>query len=107
MARKEKKVHYLYKVTCLVTHRYYVGMHSTNDLGDGYMGSGLRLRRSIRKYGEDRHFMLILKFYDTRDLLIEAEKEAITPEMVLDENCMNLRPGGEGGFISVEQQRHR
>lgn len=107
MARKEKNTHYLYKTTCVITGRYYIGMHSTSNLDDGYMGSGLRLRRSIRKYGVENHVKEILAFFETRELLIEAEKQAITPEMLTDTNCMNLMGGGKGGFISEEQQRHR
>lgn len=107
MARKEKTIHYLYRTTCNVTGRYYIGMHSTNNLEDGYMGSGRRLRASMRKYGVDNFSKEILEFFETRDLLIEAEKNAITPEMITDKNCMNLMGGGSGGFISDEQQRHR
>jgi hypothetical protein len=107
MARKEKTIHYLYKTTCLITNRYYIGMHSTSNLEDGYMGSGLRLRRSIRKYGVENHTKEILEFFENRVLLIEAEKKAITPEMLTDKNCINLMSGGEGGFISEEQQKHR
>ena len=107
MARKQKTIHYLYKTTCLVTGRYYIGMHSTCNLDDGYMGSGTRLRYSIRKYGVDNHKKEIIEFFDTRELLVEAEKKVITPEMITDKNCMNLKGGGEGGFISEEQQRHR
>lgn len=107
MARKQKNIHYLYKTTCVITGRWYIGMHSTNNLDDGYMGSGKRLRRSIRKYGVDNHIKEILEFFETRELLIEAEKEAITGDMVEDPMCMNLKNGGEGGFISEEQQRHR
>ena len=107
MARKQKTIHYLYKTTCLVTGRYYIGMHSTYNLDDGYMGSGKRLRYSIRKYGIDNHKKEILEFFESRELLIEAEKKAITEEMITDNNCMNIMSGGTGGFISVEQQRHR
>ena len=82
-------------------------MHSTNNLEDGYMGSGRRLRASIRKHGEDNHTKEILAFYDTRKLLAEAEKEAITPEMITDKDCMNMMGGGEGGFISDEHQKYR
>jgi hypothetical protein len=107
MARKEKTIHYIYKTTCLVTGRYYIGMHSTNNLNDGYMGSGKRLRRSLRKHGKTNHVKEILNFVDTRELLIEAEIKAITPEMIDDPNCMNLMGGGKGGYISEEQQRYR
>ena len=107
MARKQKTIHYLYKTTCLVTGRYYIGMHSTCNIDDGYMGSGRRLTASIRKHGVDNHKKEIIEFFETRELLVEAEKKAITPEMITDNNCMNLKGGGEGGFISEEQQRHR
>lgn len=102
MARKEKNIHYIYKTTCNVTGRYYVGMHSAYKLEDGYMGSGLRLRRSIRKYGIENHTREILEFFKTRELLIEGEKLAITPDMISDDNCMNLMGGGNGGYVSKE-----
>jgi hypothetical protein len=102
MARAEKKIHYLYKTTCLITNRYYIGMHSTHNLDDGYMGSGKRLRASLRKHGVDNHKKEILEFFESRELLIEAEKKVITEEMVTDNNCMNLIGGGTGGFISDE-----
>ena len=107
MARKQKTIHYLYKTTCLVTNRYYIGMHSTCNLDDGYMGSGKRLRYSMRKHGVDNHKKEIIEFFESRELLIEAEKEAITPDMIIDDMCMNIMSGGTGGFISEEQQRHR
>jgi hypothetical protein len=105
MARKKANIHYLYKTTCLVTGRYYIGMHSTSNLEDGYMGSGKRLRYSIRKYGIDNHNKEILGFFESRELLIEAEKEAITPEMLIDRDCMNLAEGGSSGFDYIKYLR--
>lgn len=99
MARKQKTIHYLYKTTCLITNRYYIGMHSTNNLNDGYMGSGKRLRYSIRKYGIINHKKEIIEFFESRELLVEAEKKAITLYMIIDKDCMNIVDGG-GGFTS-------
>lgn len=101
MARQKAHIHYLYKTTCLITGRYYIGMHSTSNLNDGYMGSGLRLRKSIRKYGIYNHKKEILEFFESRVLLFEAEEKAITPEMITDKNCMNLTGGGKGGFDKI------
>lgn len=91
----------------MVTGRYYIGMHSTSNLEDGYLGSGKRLRYSIRKYGKENHKIEILEFFDTRELLVEAEKKKITLEILGDIMCMNLMSGGTGGFVSEEQQRYR
>lgn len=101
MARKQKKYHYIYKITCDVTNRYYIGMHSTNDLNDGYMGSGKRLWNSLNHHGKDNHTKEILAFYDNRELLVEAEKESITLDMVGDKDCMNLTLGGNGSFEAI------
>jgi len=107
MPRKKKDIHYIYKTTCNITNRYYIGMHSTTKIDDGYMGSGKRLRYSIRKHGEENHKVEILEFYESRVLLIEAEKEAITPDMITDKNCMNLMGGGTGGFTSENAKKGR
>lgn len=104
MARKKANIHYIYKTTCNVTGRWYIGMHSTYSLDDGYMGSGKRLRYSIRKYGVENHTKEILEFFENREELIKREVEIVTKELVDDPMCMNLREGGTGGF-SIEQQR--
>jgi len=52
MARKEKKIHYIYKITCVVTGRWYIGMHSTININDNYLGSGTTLRHSVSKIGK-------------------------------------------------------
>ena len=66
MARKEKTYHFIYKTTNLLNGKYYIGMHSTFNLEDGYMGSGKRLKRSLNKYGKENHKVEILEFVDNR-----------------------------------------
>jgi hypothetical protein len=104
MARKKRNIHYIYKTTCNVTGRYYVGMHSAYNLEDGYMGSGKRLRHSIRKYGVENHTKEILEFLPTREELVLREIEIVTKELVGNPMCMNLREGGTGGFTPEQQK---
>lgn len=96
-----RKYHFIYKTTCMITGKYYLGMHSTDDLNDGYMGSGKRLWYSINKYGKENHVCEILEHYFTREWLREREAELVCAETLTDPLCMNLKVGGEGGFDHI------
>ena len=99
MPRKQHSHHYIYKTTCKVTGRYYIGMHSTSNLEDDYIGSGKRLWNSIRKHGIENHEREILEFCSDRIALKTREAELINEELLNDKMCMNLKLGGEGGWI--------
>jgi len=96
--RKEKQYHFIYKTTNILSGKYYIGMHSTNDLEDGYLGSGKRLRYSLNKYGDENHKREILEYCKTRDELKSREEEIITLNEIAKKDCMNLKVGGGGGF---------
>ena len=98
MARKPKKYHYIYKTTCTVTGKFYVGMHSSDSLDDGYLGSGKILGYSRKKYGDENHVREILEFCASRDELKQREKEIVNEEMLANPLNINLKYGGEGGF---------
>jgi hypothetical protein len=79
-------------------------MHSTFDEEDGYLGSGKRLWHSIRKYGKDNHSKEIIEYCVDRKSLALRESEIVNEDFIKDPMCMNIKPGGFGGF-SVEQQK--
>ena len=49
---EEKKYNYFYKITNDFDNCYYYGIHSTNNMNDGYMGSGKWLKRAMKKHGK-------------------------------------------------------
>lgn len=106
MGRREKEFHIIYKTTCVVNNKFYVGMHSTDNLNDGYIGSGKRLWYSVNKHGRNNFTFEILEYLPNREELKKREKEIINEEFLLDELCLNLMLGGEGGrgFTSEEQK---
>lgn len=95
--------HFTYKTTCIVTGKFYFGMHSGSP-NDSYFGSGVHLHRSLRKYGRKNHVREVLSFYKTRKELIKAEVSLVTEEILNDPKCMNIAKGGLGGFISHTEQ---
>jgi hypothetical protein len=101
---KKIKYHFLYKTTNLINGKYYYGMHSTYNMEDGYLGSGKRLRYSIRKYGKENFIIEIINFYNSREELINGEISLINDNIIVDELCMNIKLGGTGGFSSIEHQ---
>ena len=98
MPRKQKKYHFIYRTTNLLNEKFYVGMHSTDNLDDGYFGSGKRLGYSVRKYGLENHKFEILEFLPSREELKKREAEVVNAELLTNPQCMNLKFGGEGGW---------
>ncbi len=89
------RYHYFYKITKIDTDQYYYGIHSTNNLNDGYMGSGNILRRFIKKYGKDKFTKEIIKFFDNRKDLSSYEQQMVNEELLKDPLCLNLALGGD------------
>ena len=97
---ERRKFHYIYKIT-RTDGKYYIGMHSTDDLEDGYFGSGQLLWKSIKKHGKEKHVKEILEFLPSRKELKERERALVNEEIVNDPLCMNLKLGGEGGWDHI------
>jgi len=111
MAYKDpkKRFCFVYKTTNLINQKYYIGCHCTYKLDDGYLGSGMRIRRSIKKYGKQNFKLEVLEFFESREEALAREKELITEEILKDPLNMNIHPGGLGGggfaLMSIEKRR--
>lgn len=84
----------IYKITNVINDKFYIGMHKTNNLDDGYMGSGKRIRYAINKYGIENFTKDILHIFDNEEDMRNKEKELV----VLNEMSYNLCEGGHGGW---------
>jgi hypothetical protein len=86
-------------------------MHSTNDLDDGYLGSGKILGYSRKKYGDQNHKKEIIEMCSTREALKLREKEIVNEQLLADPLNINLKYGGDGGFdhlnspVGIENRR--
>ena len=93
----DKEFHYFYKITNKINGKFYYGVHSTNDLNDGYMGSGYGIRNAINKYGIENFTKEYLRFFDNREEMFLYEQQMVTKDLTKDPMCYNLTTGGKGG----------
>ena len=91
----------IYKITNKIDGKYYIGKHQTKNLNDGYMGSGILIKRAIEKYGIDNFSKEILYSYSTEEEMNAKEKELV----VVSEETYNLCLGGHGGFGYINTVR--
>lgn len=105
--------HFTYKTTNLINGKTYIGVHSTNDLDDGYIGCGVYSQAyavaskkhglksafidAVVKYGYFNFSREILKFYDSAAEAYEDERKIVDYNFVMRKDTYNIQIGGTGG----------
>ncbi|MEX0595071.1 MAG: GIY-YIG nuclease family protein [Candidatus Paceibacterota bacterium] len=84
----------IYKTTNLINNKFYIGKYQTQNINDGYLGSGKLLKRAIKKYGLDNFKKEIILECSNEQEMNLAEKILV----VIDEMSYNLTDGGRGGM---------
>lgn len=108
-----QKFHYVYHTTIKSNRSgkiyHYVGKRTTTNLDDGYVGSGKVIKMMKRKNKESE--TPIYEFEVVRSKLFDTAEEAFECEILLVEAarekwgrgvCLNIAPGGVGGFDGGE-----
>ena len=91
----------IYKTTNIINEKYYIGMHRTEEPNDDYLGSGVALQRSIKKYGKENFKKEILFVFDTEIEMQNKEKELVNEDVVNDANSYNMTIGGKGSWSHI------
>ena len=84
----------IYKTTNLVNGKIYIGQDSNNN--PNYFGSGLILKKALKKYGRCNFKKETIEECDNKEQLNEREKYFIKKFNAI-EFGYNLAEGGEGG----------
>lgn len=89
----QKKFHYVYKITRF-DGKFYIGVHSTDNLSDNYFGSGRKIIRSVKYHGKNKHKKEIISFFSSKQEALNREAILVNEEILKDANCLNIILGG-------------
>ena len=102
--KHEKQHHLLYKITNKINGKYYIGVHSTDSIDDGYMGSGKLIKRAVEHYGPENFVREIVFRGESREEVLELEELIVSPEFVKLDESYNLSVGGSSMVDSKMKQ---
>ncbi|ADI55494.1 SegD homing endonuclease [Escherichia phage IME08] len=94
----------IYKITNLINNKIYVGAHATTDVNDSYMGSGVNIVKSIKKYGLENFKKEILFNFETSEEMYAKEAELVDEAFVMRTDTYNAALGGKGNPVIVALQ---
>lgn len=101
----------VYKTTCLINNKIYIGVHETNnpDVFDGYIGNSINIYNhrwaldhpkfpfhyAVIKYGIHNFKRETLFQFNTKKEAYDKEAELVTEEFIKSDNNYNVAIGGD------------
>jgi hypothetical protein len=87
----------IYLIRNRVNGKIYIGAHKTENINDGYMGSGVAVKKAIKKYGKDSFEKRILLECSSEESMYEKEAELVTEDFIRKPEVYNNSIGGHRG----------
>lgn len=91
----------VYETTNNANGKKYRGVHKTDNLNDGYIGSGKVMLQAVKKYGKSQFSRVILEFCDSFEHALERERVLVDATWVADRTNYNAKIGGLGSVGMV------
>src|SRR5690606_32906013 len=125
-----RKFIFTYQTKCKINGKTYVGVHTTDNINDGYIGCGVFRQRSIKtleaiierakskkekhsfpsavlKHGVDNFEREILCFFDTVKEAYEEEAFLVDTNWINSDNNYNICLGGLRGPANFGKDNHK
>jgi len=90
------KYYIVYETRNIINNKIYVGVHKTENINDSYLGSGVILKKAIKKYGRDKFVRKLLNCFRTSDEAYKMEKHIVNGVFKDRKDTYNVSIGGIG-----------
>lgn len=84
----------VYKTTNLISGKIYIGVHGVKSLNDSYLGSGINLKKAIKKYGKGNFTRVTLFTFENELDAYNKEAEIVNIEFISRLDTYNSCVGG-------------
>lgn len=95
------KKYLVYKIVNKINNNIYVGIHTTENINDSYMGSGTNIKKAIKQFGMENFEKIILYQFDNEKDMLDKEKELVNKEFIKRPDTYNISIGG-GTFLTID-----
>lgn len=106
----------IYETKNLINNKVYVGFHSVKNeneilsiesesesiFNDGYLGSGVLIKKAIKKYGENNFKQRLIKIFDDKKEAELLESFIVDLDFVNRKNTYNISLGGNVAILYKE-----
>lgn len=91
---ENKKYYIVYQITNKINNKIYIGVHITENINDKYMGSGTNIKKAIKEFGKENFEKIILFNCNSKEEMLEKERELVNEEFIKNNNTYNIVLGG-------------
>jgi hypothetical protein len=92
--KENKKYYIVYQITNKINSNIYIGVHITENINDKYFGSGTNIKKAIKEFGKENFEKIILFNCNTKEEMLEKEKELVNDEFIKRGDTYNIILGG-------------
>lgn len=84
----------IYEIMNLINGKIYIGAHKTSNIDDNYMGSGIAIKKAVKKYGKSNFSKRILWIFNNESEMWAKEAEIVNEQFVSRHDVYNQCLGG-------------
>lgn len=84
----------VYKTTNLISGKIYIGVHNTKGVNDSYLGSGILIKKAVKKYGRENFVRETLFSFENELDAYKKEEELVDVAFISRSDTYNSCIGG-------------